>query len=31
MTAVLRSGPDGAVRTLTRGVRAWFAGVTPGQ
>ena len=27
-TAVLRSCPDGAVRTLTRPVRAWF--VTPG-
>ena len=28
VTAVLRSCPDGAVRTLTRPVRAWF--VTPG-
>ena len=24
VTAVLRSCPDGAVRTLTRGVHAWF-------
>ena len=29
VTAVLRSCPDGTVRTPTRGVRAWF--VTPGQ
>ena len=28
VTAVLRSRPDGAVRTLTRAVRAWF--VSPG-
>ena len=28
VTAVLRSCPDGAVRNLTRPVRAWF--VTPG-
>ena len=28
VTAVLRSCPDGAVRTLARAVRAWF--VTPG-